>query len=223
MLTVLPDYSGELVGPSPPNVVTNPNGTKTASMVNDLRATTPEFRRLARSQQWWAGYGPADQPMRTVFAKFGVIRVRATGGAALSCHAEVSYRVARPPNPEPSGRLVPEGHLNWWSPEKKTESQSHAEEIEKSGGSAMNTYLRNPTVDISENEEKDLLVTFMLKGSPSVFLCLDSGPGSMGYPMSSSPLTFEVELGLAAKNVPRSPFRFLVTTRWDYCKIEKLG
>lgn len=221
-LTVLPDYAGQLVGPSPPKVVENPDGTKSASFVNDIRATTPEFGRLARSQQWWVGHGPVDQPLKVVFAKFGVIRVRAVGGAALRCHAELKYRAARPPNIEPSGPWIPLGDLNWWSPEKKLESQGHAEEIRNSAGSLMNKFLRNPIIDIYENEERDLLVTFMFMDQPSVFLCVDSGPGMIGYASGGNPVVFEVEIGFAAENVARRPFRFLVTTRWDYCKIEKI-
>jgi hypothetical protein len=221
-LRPLPDYQGYQVGPSPAVVKVNPDGTKTATLTNDSYATTPEFAFLAPSQHLEAGYATAGETLKNVVAKFGVIRIRAVGGPALKCRAEVRYRHFPQGGRAVGNPWIDEGHLNWFSVAHKRETQRHVQEVYEHLGQGINAYLHNATEDIYEGEEKDLLVTYMFLGNPSVFLCTDADIGLIGYSIRGNPLIFEAEVALAAENLPRSSHHFVVTTRWDYCKIQEL-
>lgn len=220
-LRPLPDYAGYLVLPSPAKVTVNPDGTKTAVAVNDTHSTTAEFGLLAPSQHFEAGFGPIDQPLKSVTAKFGVIRVKALGGSIPKCHVEVSYRRVSIAGEPVDRRWLPAGRLNWFDIGVKHKTAHAVEKIYPARWGGLNSYLANPMVDLNEGEERDLLLVYMIRDVPTVFLCTDSVDGGIGLILNDVALLFEVELRIAGETLPVQKSRYLIAAKWDYNKIQE--
>ena len=93
---------------------------------------------------------------------------------------------------------------------------------EKPKGMGLNKYLKNTFENLHSNEEKDLLIFYMIKDMTPVFLCTDSEGGAVGYAVEDKPVKFEIELSITAEKYPKTTFRYLVSAKWDDYQIQPL-
>ncbi len=218
----LPHYKGYQL-PLKVEVKNLRNGKKTATATN-VGASTAEYNLLEISQKLEVAKGPIDQPLNELIAKFGVIRVHCVSGDALNCRAQVRVRIIEMYGQVRPTNFVDWGYLNWFSVAIKREIQQNKfDEIYPVKHLGLNKYLRNTTVDLHEGDEKDLLIFYMIKDLPSVFLCTDIETAHAGSVFSSGQtLKFEVEIGLTAQRYPKNIWTFFVTVEdFDDFKIER--
>jgi hypothetical protein len=210
-LEPLPHFKGRLITSQPVTKELG-GGLKQTTYTNDTKGSTDEFRFLQPSQQLHAFWGPVDQPFKELVVKFGVIRVRCLSGDMLGCKIEGRMRVI-----ESMGKPVIDtgfggvGYFNWYSLELKRQTQGKADEIDQKRGFGLNPYLKNVEQDIHEGEEKDVLLFYMIEGTPSIFLCtsLDSQPVSINQAI------FQLELSVTAEKYPKAVSYYYVKASWD--------
>jgi len=200
-----------------------PDGQHQATATN-VGASTAEYNLLEISQKLEAWKGSINQPMNELIVKFGVIRVHCISGDALNCRAQVKVRIIEMYGQIRPTNFVDWGYLNWFSVAIKRDIQQNKfDEIYPAKHLGLNKYLKNTSVDLHEGDEKDLLVFYMIKDLPNVFLCTDIETAHAGSVFSSGQtLKFEVEIGLTAQRYPKNIWTFFVTVEdFDDFKIER--
>jgi hypothetical protein len=220
-LRPLPHYKGELVYSKP--VTTDlGDGRKRTTIINDDKSTSPEFAFLSKSQWVSWQWGKIDN-LLTFFAKFGVLRVHCVAGEAINCRASIRFRQIEQFGSSPSGSYWSScGYLNWYSNSLEA-NMAQSMDVEKEKGFGFNKYLKNISENLQQGDEKDLLLFYMIKGLPSVFLCTDMNSIPAGLSLEDkSPLKFEVEVTLMAQGYTKTVWRFLVTAKWDDYVIQKM-
>jgi len=219
-LRPLPHYKGYSL-PLKVEVQDLGDGRKQASATN-VGASTPEYGLLEASQKLEVAQGPIDQPMPELIAKFGVIRVRCTSGDAIDCKAQAKVRLIQIYGQIQPTNFVDWGCLNWYSPAIKRDIQAKFDEIYPAKHLGLNKYLKNLTVDFHQGDEKDLLIFYMIKDLPNVYLCTEVESANAGSIFSAGhTLKFEIEIGMSAQRYPRNTWSYIVTINdFDDFKIE---
>ena len=221
-LRPLPHYKGYAL-PLKVEVKPNPDGTKTATATN-MGPSMPEANLLEPSQKFEVMKGPIDQPMQELIAKFGVIRVQCVNGDALDCRAEAKVRIIEMYGQVHATNWIQAGYLNWYSTEMKSDLlRNKFDEIYPVKHLGLNKYLRNISVDIHQGDQKDLLVFYMIKDLPNVFICSSVESAHAGSIFGSGQtLKFEIEIGMTARTYPRSTHNYFVTIeQFDDYEIEQ--
>jgi len=220
-LKPLPHYKGEYVY-SKPVTIDLGDGKKQTTITHEDKVTTPEFSFLSKSQWFSWQWGKIDN-LQTVFAKFGVLRVNCVAGEAIDCRASIRIRRIEQFGSSPSGSYWSScGYLNWYSNSLRV-NMAQSMDVEKEKGFGFNKYLKNTNENLQQGDEKDLLLFYMIKGLPSIFLCTDINWISAGLSLQDKPpLKFEVEVTLTAQHYSRTIWRFLITAKWDDYQIQAL-
>ena len=197
-LRPLPHYKGYGL---PPKVEVKDlgDGMKSAS-ATVMGGSTPEYNLLESSQKLESYKGPIDQPMQELMAKFGVIRVQCVSGDALDCRADARVRIIEIYGQVHPTNWIQAGYLNWFSIENKTSIQRDKfDEIYPAKHLGLNKYLRNISMDLHQGDEKDLLVFYMIKDLPNVYLCSSVESAQAGNIFGSGQtLRFEIEIGMTS-------------------------
>jgi len=199
-----------------------PNGKHQARGTN-VGASTAEYNLLEISQKLEVYKGLLDQPLNELVAKFGVIRVRCMSGDAIGCKAEAKARIIQMYGRMHPTNFVDAGYLNWFSVAIKRDIQNKFDEIYPAKHLGLNKYLKNTNIDLRQGDEKDLLIFYMIKDLPNVFLCTDVESATAGSIFTSGQtLRFEVEIGITAQKYPRNTWNYFVTINdFDDFKIER--
>jgi hypothetical protein len=235
-LEPLPHYRGYTL---PPNRIKLLPGVPLALQGVDKQKAAPrEYshpngRFLAESQFMTRYYIPPFRFSATalLIAKFGVIRVHSLVGDAIKCKAEIRLRVV-----ETKGKVVGDdwhsiGFANWYSPELSQKFSLSAIDDIRAGklrelrlalGRGINSYLFNKEEDITQGQHKDLLLFYMLKDNPSVFMCTSLDYAPTGIVQNGHPVKFEVELTLSGQGYSASIWNYRVTALWDDYTIVKV-
>jgi hypothetical protein len=220
-LRPLPHYKGYPL-PLKIEVKANPDGTKTATATN-MGPSAPEYNLLESSQKLEVMKGPIDQPMQELIAKFGVIRVQCVSGDALDCRADAKVRIIEMYGQVHPTNWIQAGYLDWFSIEiKKDIQQNKFDEIYPAKHLGLNKYLRNINTDLHQGDEKDLLVFYMIKDLPNVYLSSSVESAHAGNIFGSGQtLRFEIEIAMTARSYPKTTHNYFVTiTEFDDFKIE---
>lgn len=185
--------------------------------------THPEARLLKDSQ--WITLHSFDpdtlEVNREFIVKFGVIQVRANAGDVRNCRAEVRFRTL-----EEAGKVINDdwrqaGYLNWFSPDLKQAIGSRMSEMESGGRFlGINKYLMKSVETITEGNTKDLLVFYMIKDVPNVFLCSSLESAPLGLAEHSS-VKFEIELTITGEGYATTIWNFRGSAVWDDFSIVK--
>jgi hypothetical protein len=167
--------------------------------------------------------GPIDQPMQELIAKFGVIRVQCVSGDALDCRADARVRIIQMYGLVHPTNWIQAGYLNWFSIEIKNDVQHNKfDEIYPAKHLGLNKYLRNISMDLHQGEQRDLLVFYMIKDLPNVYLCSSVETAQAGSIFGSGQtLKFEIEISMTARSYAKSTHNYFVTiTEFDDFKID---
>jgi len=168
------------------------------------------------SQMIYGLFGSHVDGVQTEYiAKFGVLRVKALNGNAYKCRASAKIKVTHQ-----LGRYNPQkwedvGMLNWFSTPRKEQLDGKFDRLANLKDYGLNKYLKNETTTILENTEKDLLVMYMVKGNPKVFICNNGDTRVIGWVEPNKFLKFTLELTLSAQNNPLTTCQYLVSVLWD--------
>jgi hypothetical protein len=195
--------------------------------------STSEMRFLAESQMTYVIYIGANVTQRTtemdeLIIKFGVIRVHCARGDALDCRVKARARVTERLGKQIDVGWTDIGYISWFSLAKKRELVQHVatnpEDLKrlKFNSFEINAYYVNTTENIYSNDERDLLLFYMIKDDPfaQVFTCTDIGdPISLTF---NQQIKFEIELSITARNYPKNIFRYYVTAKWDDYQIQPI-
>lgn len=213
-LTPLPHFQGYIL---PPRIEVEdlPDGQHRAKMTN-VGATSPERGRLEGSQvidAYWQQGGDI-RDFGELIVKFGVIRVKALKGELRNARAEIG--VLRKRNGFHDYPIVDkfrnEGYLNWFSLAIKKSILMNTltlGEIARSKNLGLNKYLRNPIEYVHENETKDLLLFYMMKDVPYVFLCTESEHSiASDIMVGGKEVEFNVVISITADGLPKTDFKF---------------
>jgi hypothetical protein len=197
-----------------------------------MGASTPleEYGRLSQSQKLEVHQYTVDSTSKSaiikeLIAKFGVVRVYCISGDVSECRAEVKYRIAEIYGRPRSSPMVYGGVLNWFDLNAKRDIQNNMESVLQERGQGINKYLHNATETLHEGDERDLLVFYMIKDIPSVFLCSDVlGQGSnLGTLPQGQRIKFELEISLAGQGYPKTIWHFLATVHeWDDFALQRI-
>lgn len=220
-LRPLPHYKGYSL-PLKVEVKDLGGGTKTATATN-VGASTAEYNLLEISQKLEIMKGPIDEPMKELIAKFGVVRVRCISGDAVGCKAQAKVRIIEMYGQVHPTNFVDWGYLNWFSVAIKRDIQTNKfDEIYPVKHLGLNKHLKNVSMDLHQGDEKDLLVYYMIKDVPNVFICSDVQMAQAGSVFSrGQTLKFEIEIGLTAERYPKNTWSYFVTiTDFDEFKME---
>ena len=219
-IRVLPFYKGFPIPASPAEKILNADGSITYRGRNDSRTTTEQVQFLAPSQLLAVWYGKLDEEKKEFIAKFGVLRIRSVIGGIKECHVGVKYRVIREMGVSRESKWYDGGYLNWFSPLIKQDLGKY--NLLENIYHGINKYLRNERMDIFQGEEKDLLLFYVIKGSPQVHLCSGLEYCEIGIATDENvPLRFESELTIAGENFPSVVKRFKINAVWDDFGIEE--
>jgi hypothetical protein len=208
-----------------------PDGQHQFSLTNVGASTPPEvYGRLAISQKLEVHRGTVDSAnqnaiIQELIAKFAVVRVFCISGDVENCRAEVKYRISQMYGRPMSSPMVYGGTLNWFDLNAKRSIQSNMEAVIQERNFGINKYLHNPTETLHEGDEKDLLVFYMVKDIPSVFMCSDVlGQGSnVGTIVQGQKLGLELEISLAGQGYPKTIWHFLATVNeWDDLALQRI-
>jgi hypothetical protein len=198
------------------------NGMKEAKGTNP-GASTPEYNLLELSQKLEVWKGKLDEPMQELIAKFGVVRVRCTSGDVIDCKAQARVRIIQLYGQVHPTNFVDWGYLNWYSVAIKKDIQGNRfDEIYPVKHLGLNKYLKNVSMDLHQGDEKDLLIFYMIKDIPNVFICSDVETAQAGSIFSSNQtLKFEIEISVTAQRYPKNTWSYFVTiTDFDEFKLE---
>jgi len=218
-LTPLPHYRGYML---PPEYETKDigNGVHRSTMKPQLN-TTVEARLMSSSQHIQIFSGPLTGPYKELIVKFGVIRVHCIGGDAIGCKVEAKVNLIEQFGKPYHKTWYNVGYVNWFSLALRNEFIHFFEGEEKPKGMGLNQYLKNTVEDLHYDEEKDLLLFYMIKDMTPVFLCTDAEGAPVGYAVEDKPVRFEIELSIRAEKYPRTTFRYLVSAKWDNYEIQQ--
>ncbi|MGI0014592.1 MAG: hypothetical protein ACREBU_14295, partial [Nitrososphaera sp.] len=221
-LRPLPHYKGHSL---PLQVETRELGDgKKESTATNVGASTPEYGLLEISQRFEAWKGQIDKPMSELIIKCGVIRVKCVSGDAINCKAELKSRLVRLDGQIYPSNWLEVGYCNWFSVAIKADVlQNKLDDILPAKHLGINKFLKNPTMDLHQGDERDLLLFYMTKDLPNVFLCTDVEGAHAGSIFSpGQTLQFELEIGITAQRYPRNTWRYLITiSDFDDFKIEE--
>lgn len=168
------------------------------------------------SQMIYGLFGFHVNAARTEYiAKFGVLRVKALKGNAYDCHATARIKVTHELGKPHPHKWEDVGTLNWFSATRREKLDGKFDRLADLKDYGLNKYLRNETVDILENNEKDLLVVYMIKGTPKVFICNNGDTRVIGWVEPNKFLEFILELSLSAQNYPSTTHQYVVRVLWD--------
>jgi hypothetical protein len=209
----------------PPKVETKDlgNGQKESTLTAVAPSHPEEYGRLTISQKLEVMGGPIDKPPKELIAKFGVVRVYCVEGDALGCRAELRYRIVEQWGQKFSMAMVSGGYLNWFRLSMKRDIQAHFESIDSERSKGINKYLQNTLEDLHQGDEKDLLIFYMIKDLPAVFLCTDVDQSSLGVIAPGKGTKAELEIALTAQLYPKTFWRFLITVSdWDDFNIQRM-
>jgi hypothetical protein len=222
-LSPLPHHKGYML---PPRLETfnTASGEHKFGILGD---SSDEVTQLSSSQAICSISMSPNAPAKELIAKFGVIRVHCISGEALNCRVEVKVQLL-----EQLGRVyrdVPRnvGFGNWFSMANKSSifdplNPNKFEIIVANKGVGLNRYLKNTTVNLHYNEERDFLLFYMIKDIPNVWVCTDVESAQVGMTVESLPCRFEVELLVTADNYSQTSFKFRVTAKWDDYLIQQM-
>ena len=210
-LRPLPHYKGYML-PLKVEVKDLGDGKKEATATN-VGASAPEYGLIESSQILQVAKGPIDQTMNEILAKFGVVRVHCVSGDAFGCRAEAKVRIVQMYGQMHPTNWLDVGYLDWFSMAIKRDiQQNRLDEIYPAKHLGMNKYLQNSSIDLHQGDEKDLLIFYMIKDIPNVFLCTDVESAQAGHIFSpGQTLKFEIEVGLTAQRYPKDIWRYMVT------------
>lgn len=230
-LAPLPHFKGYILPPKVEKLPDLPDGKHQATLTN-VGASSPDRGRLARSQVidiYWNVNPDDPSAIKELIVKFGVIRVTARDKQLNNISAEMKLNTVKDaihPNPM-SFNMMNVGYLNWFSVDLKNRimrDQSTLAEIDKDRGLGLNKYLFNPKETIHRDESKDLLVFYMIRGIPSVFICAGStAAATPGIPLEGKPCEFRFEISITADDLPKTTWSFKASAEWDDFRIEALG
>lgn len=221
-LRPLKHYKGYMLPPKVEMLPDTPDGKHSANITN-VGDSTVEYSLLERSQKLEVITDILTQP-KELIAKFGVVRVRCISGDALNCRAQLRVRLIEMYGQIHLTNFVDWGYLNWFSVAiKHNIQQNKFNDIYPSKHLGLNKYLLNTSVDLHQGEEKDLLLFYMIKDLPNVYLCTDVEIAHAGSVFASGQtLKFEVEISLAAQGYPKNTWTYFVTIDdFDNYKIER--
>ncbi len=220
-IRILPFYKGFPIPPSPMEKLLNADGSITYRGRNDSRKTTDQVQYLAPSQLLAIWYGKLDEEKKEFIAKFGVLRSRSVRGDIKGCHVGVKYRVVNEMGVSRETKWYDGGYLNWFSSSIKQNLSKY--NLLENIYHGINKYLRNERMDIYQGEEKDLLLFYVIKGSPHVHLCSGLDYCEIGITIDEKmPLRFETELTIAGENFPSVVKRFKIDAVWDDFNIKEV-
>jgi hypothetical protein len=227
--TPLPHFKGYILPPIVERLPDLPDGQHQAKMTV-AEPSSPDRGRLAKSQvidAYW-NINPDDlSSIKELIAKFGVIRVTAREKQMTDISAELKVVMVKDiihPNPM-SYNIMNFGYLNWFSIDLKNkilQDQSVLSDIDKNRGMGLNKYLLNPKETIHKDESKDLLIFYMVKDIPAVFLCAGSTTSNLGIPQEGKPVEFQFEISITADDFPKTTWSFKASAEWDDFKVEAL-
>lgn len=225
-ISVLPFYKGYPTPPSPGVKKVNPDGSTTVTVMNDSRATTSQVQYLAPSQLFVLWKGEVGSNMSEFVAKFGVIRFEVIKGYVKGCRVGVKYREIKEMNDASVSKWSDGGYLNWFSPMIK-QGLIKCNLFEKMLNgmilNGINSCLKNEAMDLFQGEEKDLLLFYVIRGSPMVYLCSTLDNCVIGYAaVESMPLKFELKLTIVGENLLTVVRVFKISAVWDDFKIEEM-
>ncbi len=157
-----------------------------------------------------------------LIVKFGVIRVRSLSGSINRCKAEARFRTF-----EIGGKSIDSpwgegGYLNWYSPELKEEIVPQLPVINPRRLWGINKYLLSTEQEITKNQTKDLLVFYMIKDTPNVFLCSSVNSVPVGIIENDSPVRFELEITLSGEGYSATKWLYRVKVLWDDFEIDRV-
>lgn len=178
-LSPLPHYKGYML---PPKIEIKDigNGLKQATG-KAPEDSNQEARFLQTSQKLEVYSGKVDEPLKELIVKFGVIRVHCISGEAINCKVQARARSIEHFGKQQVTDWYDVGYVNWFSLSKKRGLQkSFFEGEDKPKGFGINQYLTNVIENLHCDDEKDLLLFYMIKDIPTVFLCTD-GASAMGH------------------------------------------
>ena len=160
--------------------------------------------------------------MSEFVAKFGVLRFELLSGSVKGCHVGAKYLVVKEMNDARVFGWHDGGYLNWYSimVRQKLLKCNVFEKI----FTGINECLKNDTTDIYQGEERDLLLFYVVKGSPMVHLCSTLDSCVIGYaPDEDVPLVFELKLTVVGEGLLTVEKTFKVSAVWDDFKIEEVA
>jgi hypothetical protein len=219
--SILPFYRGSFTPPSSGVKTVNPDGSITYSAKNDIQATGDQVHNLASSQIFAMWQGKPGENMNEFIAKFGVIRFKAIKGYVKGCRVGAKYRVIEEMNVSRVSKWYDGGYLNWFSPKIKQDLRKC--NLFERIYNGINECLRNETTDIFQDEEKDLLLFYIIKGSPKVHLCSTLDYCEIGIATAENmPLKFELKLTIVGENLLTMVKTLKISAVWDDFKIEEM-
>ena len=169
--------------------------------------------------------GKIGEPFKKIIVKFAVIRVYCLAGDVENCRAEVKYRITEIYGKPHNSPMVYAGYLNWFDLNTKRDIQAHLQTTVQDCNIGINKYLHNTIETLHDGDDKDLLVFYMIKDIPAVFLCSDVlGQGaSVGAVIEGQKLKFELEIALAGTSYPKTIWHFTATVNaWDDFSIQRI-
>lgn len=239
---VLPHFKGYILPPKVetkigPGEVSSPlmtnvgassrdRGKMAPSQVIDVYWPGPEWKNLGSTHDaFLKGVKWETLPVRSLIVKFGVLRISVSDADAIGCRVAVRFRVTEDAlHVWAPARAVDGGYANWYSTAltmKLLQDDETHKEIDERRGAGVNKYLKNTIEDIHPGETRDLLLFYMIKDQPSVYLCTDVDTMPVGMSFDDKPVRFDLELSISAQRLPRTTFTYRVTAAWDDFAIEQ--
>jgi hypothetical protein len=231
-LTPLPNHKG--YPRQEPKLVELANG-QCAIDFPSLPGSDPESKLLTESQiisrvlfEATVSQSQKETELIELIIKFGVIRVRCVTGNALNCKVEAKIRIIEKLGKTLNGGWFGIGYINWFSLSKKRELRSKYPSPEdlkelKFNHPEINKCFLNSVENLHENEERDLLLFYMIKDDPllNIYSCTDTGD-LIASALFDEKVKFEIELSVTAQNYPKTTFRYIVTAKWDDYQIQQV-
>ena len=233
-LTPLHHFKGYINPPKVENVVYEKEQTFSFSMTN-TGASSPERESCAQSQvvdAYWTGdewkidsheafvrgIRYDSLPIQSLILKFGVVRVSAKK-EITDCRAQVRFKTLSDAlHQTPQTKMYDAGNANWFKVATKMrllqEDEIHRRLL-KEGMKLVDQTLLNPTETLHKREEKDLLLFYMRKDAPNVWLCTDAGAFSVGLSFDGKPARFQLDISMSGQGYPKSTWKFSCSALWD--------
>jgi hypothetical protein len=198
--------------------------------------TNEEWEETCGSQTWQVGVPMVDtvngsrdgsatvrrSQIRELRYKFGVVRLRASGGVAIGCRVTATVReVTGKGRSQVIGPPRSLGVLTWYSTgmgQKVLGDMRASREILANPADGINDHIERAgekTVRLNPETERDLQVFYMRAGYPAVFLCGESVGVRAGESENNRVVRFQIDLSMSAENCAEQTRRYLVTARWD--------
>ncbi len=221
-LNPLTHFKGHMLPPKIKRLPDTKDGKHHAELTN-VGDSTKEYNLLESSQRLEVITDILNSNPKELIAKFGVIRVRCVSGDAINVRAQIKVRIIQMYGQIHPTNFVDWGYLNWFDIVTKRKIQHNIDEIYPLKHLGLNKYLLNTHIDLHEGDEKDLLLFYMIKDLPSVYICSDVETAQVGSVFSSGQtLKFQVEIGVTAQKYPKNVWTYFVTiNEFDDFKIER--